>query len=384
LGTPLPLRIYFCEAGFAGAWHAGSDVHGRHSLSVTATCSRRPPAPCRGAAAGFEPGGADERGHLVARQDPPGRNRQKSLKIFLPLAALCRYPCAWKMAYFSTEPASERRNVTGKNRVWDFFRLSNETHPANRRQPAQPRRKIAPTATKPVSGIPYWPSRDPIGEQSVARDLELGTSNTLESLDSFRKSVQLTVTKKDVSQYGITTQVSERIPDIDELLSGYVFVANDPVSRLDVLGLTLYACLTPTMGGNATHAFVYSTKLGSKKGEWGMHGCSGTALGGDGGGDLRPDLKNCREITVPRGMSEKEAFEKIKNWEGWHKGIWCPWANDCHGQLEDAVKAAGLGWPGLPGGRLIQPGDPCCKFDPKGSNPLDPPGGPIPASPRRF
>ena len=69
------------------------------------------------------------------------------------------------MAYFSTEPASERRNVTGKNRVWDFFRLSNETHPANRRQPLQPRRKIRPTLTKTASGIPYWPSRDPIGER---------------------------------------------------------------------------------------------------------------------------------------------------------------------------------------------------------------------------
>ena len=69
------------------------------------------------------------------------------------------------MAYFSTEPASERRNPTGKNRVRDFFRLSNETHPAKRRQPAQPRRKSGPTATKPASGIPYWPSRDPIGEE---------------------------------------------------------------------------------------------------------------------------------------------------------------------------------------------------------------------------
>jgi len=72
------------------------------------------------------------------------------------------------MAYFSTQPAFERRNVTGKNRVWDFFRLSNETHPANRRQPAQPRRKIRPTATKPVSGIPYWPSKDPIEEDGGA------------------------------------------------------------------------------------------------------------------------------------------------------------------------------------------------------------------------
>jgi len=69
------------------------------------------------------------------------------------------------MTYFSTEPASERRNVTGKGRVWDFFRLPNETHPANRRQPEQPGRKIGPAAMKSASGIPCWPSRDPIGER---------------------------------------------------------------------------------------------------------------------------------------------------------------------------------------------------------------------------
>ncbi len=94
------------------------------------------------------------------------------------------------MAYFSTEPASERRNVTGKNRVWDFFRLSNETHPANRRQPAQPRRKIRPTAMKTASGIPYWPSRDPIEEDG------------------------------GVNLYG--------------------FVGNDGVDWVDILGLTLF------------------------------------------------------------------------------------------------------------------------------------------------
>ena len=69
------------------------------------------------------------------------------------------------MAYFRTEPAPARRNPTGKNRVWDFFRLSSETHPAKRRQTAQPRRKIRPTAMKSASGIPYWPSRDPIEDE---------------------------------------------------------------------------------------------------------------------------------------------------------------------------------------------------------------------------
>jgi len=55
--------------------------------------------------------------------------------------------------------------MSPKNRVWEFFPLSNTTHSATRRQPPQPRRKNRPTATKPVSGIPLWPSRDPIEEE---------------------------------------------------------------------------------------------------------------------------------------------------------------------------------------------------------------------------
>jgi len=69
------------------------------------------------------------------------------------------------MAYFSTASAPECRNPTGKNRVWEILPLSSKTLPANRRQSPQPRRKILPTPTKSASGIPYWPSRDPIGER---------------------------------------------------------------------------------------------------------------------------------------------------------------------------------------------------------------------------
>jgi len=69
------------------------------------------------------------------------------------------------MGYTLTTPALGYSAMSPKNRVWDFLRLSNETHPANRRKPTQPRRKIRPTATKPASGIPCWPSRDPIEEE---------------------------------------------------------------------------------------------------------------------------------------------------------------------------------------------------------------------------
>ena len=87
------------------------------------------------------------------------------------------------MAYFSTASASERRNLTGKNRVWNFFPLSNETHPANRRQPAQARRKIHPTPMKTASGIPCWPSRDPIGEVGGLNLYGLGGNSGVNGLD---------------------------------------------------------------------------------------------------------------------------------------------------------------------------------------------------------
>ena len=68
-----------------------------------------------------------------------------------------------------TRPLSKRApsasNFTAKNRVWGFFENSNRTRPANRRKPSELRRKIRLTPTKTASGIPYWPSRDPIQER---------------------------------------------------------------------------------------------------------------------------------------------------------------------------------------------------------------------------
>ena len=69
------------------------------------------------------------------------------------------------MAYTLTNPPSEKCDLTPKNRVWGFFENSNRTRPANRRKPSELRRKIRLTPTKTASGIPYWPSRDPIEEE---------------------------------------------------------------------------------------------------------------------------------------------------------------------------------------------------------------------------
>lgn len=69
------------------------------------------------------------------------------------------------MAYILQKTVSTNCDPTAKNRVWDFFEKSNRTRPANRRQPQQLRRKNRPCAYKTASGIPLWPSRDPIEEQ---------------------------------------------------------------------------------------------------------------------------------------------------------------------------------------------------------------------------
>jgi len=94
------------------------------------------------------------------------------------------------MVYPLSERAPSASNLTAKNRVWGFFENSNRTRPANRRKPSELRRKIRLTPTKTASGIPYWPSRDPIEEEG------------------------------GVNLYG--------------------FVGNDPTSNVDLLGLAGY------------------------------------------------------------------------------------------------------------------------------------------------
>ena len=69
------------------------------------------------------------------------------------------------MGFYATSPAPTKGDPTPKNRVWRFFRVPAESRPVNRLQAPQPRRKIAPTATKTASGLSCWPSRDPIEEE---------------------------------------------------------------------------------------------------------------------------------------------------------------------------------------------------------------------------
>ena len=69
------------------------------------------------------------------------------------------------MGYTLSKTAPSKGDPTAKNRVWDFFDEPTKPRPENRRQPLQPRRKNRACSYKTASGIPYWPSRDPIEER---------------------------------------------------------------------------------------------------------------------------------------------------------------------------------------------------------------------------
>jgi len=87
------------------------------------------------------------------------------------------------MAYSLQNPASAKSDPTAKNRVWDFFDEPTKSRPANRPRTQQPRRKNRPCSYKTASGIPLWPSRDPIEEQGGLNLYGFAGNNGLRYID---------------------------------------------------------------------------------------------------------------------------------------------------------------------------------------------------------
>ena len=69
------------------------------------------------------------------------------------------------MAYYATSPYALEGDPTPENRVWGFFADPNKSRLPNRLQSPEPLRRNRVTTTRTVSGIPVWPSRDPIEER---------------------------------------------------------------------------------------------------------------------------------------------------------------------------------------------------------------------------
>ena len=68
------------------------------------------------------------------------------------------------MGYFLPETVPSKSDLTAKNRVWGFFGESDLVSLESRPAARQLHRENYDAPRKSVSGIPFWPSRDPIEE----------------------------------------------------------------------------------------------------------------------------------------------------------------------------------------------------------------------------
>lgn len=135
-------------------------------------------------------------------------------------------------------------------------------------------------------------------------------------------------------------------------LNLYGYVLNDPVLGIDPMGLTILVFGTPTFGGIANHAYIYSTETGLSYGRWASSGPS-SRLAGDGGGDNTysnqfnavPDW----ELYSAGFVNDAQFMNDIKPYMD--QGIWFPYLNDCHSDLENGFDQLGVPFPGVPGGR---------------------------------
>ena len=92
--------------------------------------------------------------------------------------------------------------------------MSSKKHPANRLQPAQPRRKTRPTPTKTVSGIPYWPARDPIGETGGMNLYGFVGNDGVDWVDELGlNTVTLTLTRSAQGWFAIYGDLSVSVDD---------------------------------------------------------------------------------------------------------------------------------------------------------------------------
>jgi uncharacterized protein RhaS with RHS repeats len=115
----------------------------------------------------------------------------------------------------------------------------------------------------------------------------------------------------------------------------YGYCLNDPVNLVDPFGLEIriYSSDAFSVPG-LNHAFIYSTE--TERGR-GMAGSSGKT-NGDGVGDLNSPYVVMDDLNE---LSEDEFMDLIESYPDWEEGLWFPWVNDCHSQLESACKMQG-------------------------------------------
>jgi hypothetical protein len=89
------------------------------------------------------------------------------------------------MGYYLPETASGHPNLTAKNRVWGFFGESVSVCLETRPAALEPHQENYAGPQEPASGIPLWPSRDPIEEEGGINLYEFVGNDGVSNYDTF-------------------------------------------------------------------------------------------------------------------------------------------------------------------------------------------------------
>ena len=105
-------------------------------------------------------------------------------------------------------------------------------------------------------------------------------------------------------------------------------MGGNPVGLVDPRGLEIRVYSSDAFGINGlNHSYVYSTDTASGRG---ANGSSGWTLGDGVGGLNNPYTV----VPLPPGMTEKTFMDKINAADNWNNGLYFPFVNDCHNDLE--------------------------------------------------
>lgn len=131
----------------------------------------------------------------------------------------------------------------------------------------------------------------------------------------------------------------------------YRYVFNNPVRFNDPYGLQVRVYSSDALGiAGLNHAFVYSTEAHDGVGRSGQSGNNGRFDGVPKNFD--PNAYQYTIVTDLNGYTEQGFINHVRNDPSMNSGLWVPYINDCHTDLEDGFDSAGVFYPGAPNDRI--------------------------------
>jgi RHS repeat-associated protein len=141
---------------------------------------------------------------------------------------------------------------------------------------------------------------------------------------------------------------------IGDSINVVAYLRNEPLSRIDPLGLALFVCSSDAFGRKGiNHAYLHNDNPDGPR--CGQNGSSGSGNPTNGAPDPSKANNPCNPVTLPEGLDPDEMARcicKCMDKKQQKPLPWFPGLNDCHRQLKGCFKKCGVTYPGAPGGRF--------------------------------